>query len=230
MVKLKEERVMANVEIIGFPQSTYVRAARMACEEKGVAYELKPAPPHSPEVLAIHPFGKIPAMRHGDFELFESKAIATYLDQVFPGPRLIPQEARAAALAEQWISAVNTVIDRTLVRTYLFSYVFPNTPDGAPDRKTIDEVTPDVRKQIELLDRAVAKTGYLAGDQLSFADINLMPILFYVRKFPEGSEALTAAKHLAAYYDRNAKRPSFLNTDPPPVPSRQSTPAERKAG
>ena len=57
---------MANLEIIGFPQSTYVRVARMACEEKGVAYDLRPAPPHSPEVLAIHPFGKIPAMRHGD--------------------------------------------------------------------------------------------------------------------------------------------------------------------
>ena len=28
---------MANLEIIGFPQSTYVRVARMACEEKGVA-------------------------------------------------------------------------------------------------------------------------------------------------------------------------------------------------
>ena len=85
---------MANLEIIGFPQSTYVRVARMACEEKGVAYDLWPAPPHSPEVLAIHPFGKIPAMRHGDFELFESKAIGTYLDRMFPGPHLIPEDAR----------------------------------------------------------------------------------------------------------------------------------------
>jgi len=29
------------------------------------------------EVFAIHPFGKMPVMRHGDVELFESKAIAT---------------------------------------------------------------------------------------------------------------------------------------------------------
>ena len=186
---------MANLEIIGFPQSTYVRVARMACEEKGVAYDLRPAPPHSPEVLAIHPFGKIPAMRHGDFELFELKAIGTYLDRMFPGPRLIPEDARNAALAEQWVSAVNTVIDRTMVRTYLFSYIFPKTADGKPDRKAIDEVTPEVREQINLLDKAVAKTGYLAGDQFSFADINVMAILFYVRKFPEGSEAIAAAKN-----------------------------------
>jgi glutathione S-transferase len=77
---------MAEVEILGNPASTYVRAVRMACEEKGVAYDLKALPPQCPEVKAIHPFGKIPVMRHGDFELCESKAIATYLDLAFSGP------------------------------------------------------------------------------------------------------------------------------------------------
>ena len=221
---------MSQVTIYGIPGSPYVRIPMLACEEKGVAYDLRPAPPHSPEVLAIHPFGKIPAMRHGDFELFESKAIGTYLDRMFPGPRLIPEDARNAALAEQWVSAVNTVIDRTMVRTYLFSYIFPKTADGKPDRKAIEEVTPEVREQINLLDKAVAKTGYLAGDQFSFADINVMAILFYVRKFPEGSEAIAAAKNLAAYYDRNAERPSFKNTIPPPPPAQQAKPDQRKAG
>ncbi len=129
-------------------------------------------------------------MRHGDFELFESKAIGTYLDRMFPGPRLIPEDPRDAALAEQWISAVNTVIDRTMVRTYLFGYIFPKTADGKPDRKAIDEVTPALREQIDILDKAVAKTGHLAGKQFTLADINLMPILFYVRNFPEGGEAI----------------------------------------
>jgi glutathione S-transferase len=221
---------MAQVEIIGFPESTYVRVARMACEEKGISYDLKPAAPHSAEVLAIHPFGKIPALRHGDFQLFESKAIGTYLDRAFPGPRLLPEDAREAALAEQWVSAVNTVIDRTFVRSYLFSYIFPKTADGKPDRKAIEEVTPELRKQIDILDKAVAPTGHLAGSQFSFADINLMPILYYVRQFPEGSEAIAAAKHLAAYYDRHAQRASFKNTVPPPPPRQQSKPDERSAG
>ena len=30
---------MPAVEIIGFPQSTYVRVVRMVCEEKGIPYE-----------------------------------------------------------------------------------------------------------------------------------------------------------------------------------------------
>jgi glutathione S-transferase len=138
---------------------TYVRVARMVCEEKSVPYKLKDASPHSADVLAIHPFGKIPVMRHGDFELCESKAIATYLDLSFPGPKLIPTDPRQAALTEQWVSLVNTRMDGTMIRTYLFNYIFPKTSDGLPDRKAIDAVAPAVRQEIDLLDRAVAKAG-----------------------------------------------------------------------
>ena len=213
---------MANVEIIGFAPSTYVRTARMVCEEKAIPYDLNPAAPHSPDVAAIHPFGKIPVMRHGDFELCESKAIATYLDLTFPGPKLIPTDPRHAALTEQWVSLVNTRMDGTMVRTYLFAYIFPKTEDGAPDRKTIDAVLPALKDEIGLLDRAVAKGGYLAGDSFTFADINVMPILFYLQKFPEAAAAIAAAKPLAAYYERLAARPSFQNTTPPPPPARQA--------
>ena len=215
---------MTTVEILGFAPSTYTRAARMACEEKGVPYELRPLPPHSPEVLAIHPFGKIPVLRHGDFELCESKAIATYIDRSFDGPPLFPSDPRELALAEKWVSLVNTMIDPALVRTYLFAYVFPKTADGKPDRAAIDKVAPTLREHIDLLDKGVAKTGYLAGDRYSFADINLMPILFYVRQFPEGGEALAKTSHLAGYYERNAARPAFKNTIPPPPPARQAKP------
>jgi glutathione S-transferase len=216
---------MSSVEIIGFAPSTYVRVARMVCEEKAIPYELKPSRPHAPEVTAIHPFGKIPVMRHGDFELCESKAIATYLDLAFPGPRLFPTEPRHAALTEQWVSLVNTRLDGTLIRTYLFAYIFPKTEDGKPDRKAIDAAMPALDEEIGVLDRAVAKSGYLAGDGFTYADINVMPILYYVRNFPEGAAAIAARKSLTAYYDRLAARPSFANTTPPPPPPRQARPS-----
>jgi glutathione S-transferase len=209
---------MSKVEIIGIPQSTYVRVIRMACEEKGIDYALSPAPPHSPDVDAIHPFGKVPVMRHGNIALCESKAIATYLDRVFEGPKLIPDHPETAAVVEQWVSLVNTVIDQTLVRTYLFAYIFPKGGDGKPDRGMIETVVPTLRQQMTILDGAVARTGYLAGNGYTLADINVMPILFYVRQFPEGGETLAANKNLAAYFERHSARPSFRNTTPPPPP------------
>ena len=128
---------------------------------------------------------------------------------------MIPTEPRHAALTEQWVSLVNTKIDGTLVRTYLLNYIFPKGADGAPDRKTIDAVVPAVTQEIDLLDRAVAKAGYLAGDSFTFADINLMPILAYLKNFPESGSAIAAAKSLSAYFDRLSARPSFQNTAPP---------------
>jgi glutathione S-transferase len=213
---------MPKPEVIGSKRSSYTRVVRMACEEKGIDYVFTEALLGAPEIFAIHPFGKMPVMRHGDVELFESKAIATYLDRSFPGPSLFPSEPVPAALVEQWVSLVNTLVDRTLIRTYLLAYPAPKTADGKPDRQAIEAVTPALREQIEVLDKAVAKTGYLAGDQYTFADINLMPILYYMRLVPEGAEALGRATHLAAYYGRHAERPSFKSTIPPEGPPRRS--------
>ena len=207
---------MPRVEIMGPAPSTYTRVACMVCEEKAIPYDLKHSLPHSADVSAIHPFGKVPVMRHGDFELCESKAIATYLDLSFPGPKLIPTDPRHAALTEQSVSLVNTKMDGTLVRTYLFNYIFPKAADGSPDRQAIDAMAPAVKQEIDLLDRAVAKGGFLAGDSFTFADINVMPILAYLKNFPEAGGAIAAAKSLSAYYDRLTARPSFQKTTPPP--------------
>ena len=215
---------MQKPEIIGSLRSSYTRVVRMACEEKGIDYVLTETQLGAPEIRAIHPFGKMPVLRHGDFTLCESKAIASYLDRSFPGPQLIPSDPRLAGLTEQWVSLVNTVMDATLVRTYLLAYVFPRTADGKPDRTAIDAALPAVRGQLAILDKAVAGTGYLVGDQFTLADINLLPILYYIRQLPEAAEALTAAPHLARYYDRHAARPSFARTIPPPGPPRSARP------
>jgi glutathione S-transferase len=215
---------MPKPEIIGSARSTYTRVVRMVCEEKAIEYVLAETPLGAPELLAIHPFGKMPVLRHGEVELFESKAIATYLDRSFPGPPVFPSDPRLAALVEQWVSLINTVMDRTLIRTYLFAYIAPGTPDGKPNRAAIEAVMPAVREQLGVLDRAVAGTGYLVGDQFTFADINLLPILHRVGQVPEGAEALAAATHLAAYYDRHAARPSFARTTPPAGPPDRAKP------
>ena len=215
---------MPKPEIIGSQRSTYTRVVRMVCEEKGIDHVLTERLLGAPEIAAIHPLGKMPVLRHGEVELFESKAIATYLDRRFPGPSVFPADPHLAALTEQWVSFVNTSVDRTLIRTYLFAYIVPKGPDGTPDRAAIEAVMPAVREQLGILDRAVAATGHLVGGEFSFADINLLPILFYIRRTPEGGEALACAPHLSAYYDAHAARPCFARTVPPVGPPRRTTP------
>jgi len=211
---------MANLKIIGVPQSNFVWVVRMACAEKGVPYELVPVRPHTPEIDAVHPLGRIPGMRHGDLALFESKAIATYIDRAFPGPKLIPDDPAQAGLVEQWVSFINTTLDPVMVRGYLLAYFFPGTPDGAPDRARIDAALPAMRQQIGILDRAVTATGFLAGPAFTLADIDLLPILYYLLRLPEGGEMVKEHRNLHTYYERHAERPSFKATVPPPPPAR----------
>ena len=99
--------------VFGAPYSVYVRAVRLALEEKGVPYELVPvdifAPGGpSPEHRERHPFGKIPALEHAGFRLYEAGATTRYVDEAFPGPRLQPEEPRSRARMNQIIGILDS--------------------------------------------------------------------------------------------------------------------------
>ena len=90
--------------------STYVRTARLALLEKGVAYTLDSfdllngVPPVQ---RARHPFGKAPAFTHGDIVLYETVAICRYIDEAFDGPPLQP----ATALDRAHVTQVCAILD-----------------------------------------------------------------------------------------------------------------------
>jgi glutathione S-transferase len=205
---------MAKVEILGMPVSNYVWTTRIACAEKGIEHELVNVRPHSPEIDAIHPLGKMPVLRHGDVELFESKAILTYIDKAFDGPALAPTDAVGAAQVEQWTSFVNTATDPAIMRAYLVPIVF--APGGIPDRAKIDAAVPGVERQMEILDKAVARTGYLVGNSFTIADMTLVPILAAASRFPESGAALAKRPNLQKYLQTHVARESVRKTAPPP--------------
>ncbi|HEX4172131.1 MAG TPA: GNAT family N-acetyltransferase [Acetobacteraceae bacterium] len=222
MIKSLQQRetAMTTLEIIGAPQSNFVRTTRIACMEKGVHYTLTPARPHSPEVDAIHPLGKIPAMRHGEVALCESSAICAYIDRTFEGPSLMPRDTFDAARTEQWISLHNTGIDPLLVRQYLAAHFFSGLPDGAPDRAKIDALVPKMREMFAWLDRELGTRAYVAGDRWTLADAFLLPTMHYMRLMPESSEMVKASPNVSAWFDRVAARSSSRETEPPPMPGR----------
>ena len=118
------------LEIVGFPRSNFVRAVRMVAEEKGVAYELVAEMPHSDVVKGLNPTGKIPAMRHDGLELCESLAIARYIDDAFDGPKMIPENPKAAAPVNRFTAFAATEVDQLLMRNYVVEYAFHKDEDG----------------------------------------------------------------------------------------------------
>jgi glutathione S-transferase len=76
------------------------------------------------------------------------------------------------------------------MNAYLQGYYFPRTADGQPDRISIEKTWPDVRTYIDLFNRAVTDTSHLVGADFTYADMNLLPILAYLRECPESAREI----------------------------------------
>ncbi|MHA6203926.1 SRPBCC domain-containing protein [Dyella soli] len=200
--------------VIGDPRSSYCRTVRMALAEKGVAYALEPAAPHTPEIEAHHPFGRIPVLRDGETEFYETRAILGYIEDAFDGPSLLPTgPAAVRARGEQWISVINCYTYDAMVRRYVFPNLFAK--GGQPDRAAIDAALPELDRQLALFDQAYGASDYLAGSTPSMADYLLAPILVYVEKYPEGAALFAKYANLRRAQAVIRARPSFAATAPP---------------
>jgi glutathione S-transferase len=205
----------ASVTVFGTPRSSYVRTVRMALAEKNVACALEPAVPHSAEIVALNPFGRVPAFRDGEFTLYETSAILRYIEESFPGPSLLAGNARLRSTMEQWVSMINSHAYDSMVRCYVLQYIFPKGANGAPDRAVIDAAVPQIKAQLEALDRAYGSGNVLVGDAVSMADLLLAPIVFYLGMFPEGKSLLAGVPNVTRAHAWMAERPSFKATMPP---------------
>ncbi|HEV3105167.1 MAG TPA: SRPBCC domain-containing protein [Trinickia sp.] len=203
------------VTLMGDSRSCYCRTARMALVEKGVAYRMEPSVPHSPEVLEHNPFGRVPVLRDGPIEFYETRAILSYIEEAFDGPSLLAQwGATAHARAEQWISLINCHAYDAMVRRYVLQYVFPKGEGGKPDRTVIDAALPEIATQLAVLDAAYGDRDYLVGTALSMADLFLAPIVHYLGKFPEGAAFIEKHANIRRGHRIMCARPSFEATQP----------------
>ncbi len=132
----------------------------MALEEKGIAYELQPVALEDPEYERLHPFRRMAAFRHGDYHLYETGAIAAYVDESFEGPRLQPADTRQRARMVQWIGVVNDNVDRDVVRRCVLEHVFPTGADGKPDTEKIRAALACVRPHLGVMERALGASRY----------------------------------------------------------------------
>ncbi len=202
---------MAAIRIHGLTPSTFTRTVRLACHEKGIDYELVPTFPG--QIDPLNPFRKIPAITHGDLVLFESTAILRYLDRAFPGPKLWPEGAVEAAICDQWSSAVCDSLVNAALRYMAARFGFLPVP-AEMVQKYLDKTA----EVVPIFDLQLASHRYLAGDQLTAADLFLAPVLFYFPGIPELKAIADSAPNCARWAREMAGRPSMQATEPADKP------------
>jgi glutathione S-transferase len=209
---------MSDIVVYGVPGSPFVRAVQMGLEEKGVAYRVEVVGPHETKGeahLARHPFGRVPAFAHGDFRLYETQAILRYLDQVFPEPALVPSDPHAAARMNQIIGINDWYFFPQAAAPIVFQRVVGPALLGMPtDEAVVAAAVPKAQTCIAELDRLLGEQRYLAGDQLSIADIMLAPQIDFLVATPEGKHLLDGTR-LKAWLGRMSARASMVATARP---------------
>ncbi len=182
---------MSDPIVYGFPRSTYVNIVRLILTYKNVAYHFQDLEPvmGKPEHLALHPFDRVPILRHGDFTIYETSAIACYVDEAFAGPRLTPQDVRARGRMHQWISAVNSYHYPYMIYHVTHErIVFPEL-GIATDEKVVAHALPKVELGLGVLERELADgRDFLVGSELSLADFFLLPSTFAFSLTEEGRQ------------------------------------------
>ncbi|RUX11320.1 glutathione S-transferase family protein, partial [Mesorhizobium sp. M2A.F.Ca.ET.037.01.1.1] len=182
---------MAKPILYGADYSVYVRIARMTLEEKGIGYELAPLDIFAADgipawYLEHHPFGRIPAFEHDGFRLFETGAIARYVDEAFDGPALQPTDPRLRARMNQIIG----MLDAYGYRAMVWDVAVERLEKTPPDEALVAAGLRQAETVLKVLTSLKAKGPWLLGEQLTLADLHAAPIIAYFLKVEEGRSLL----------------------------------------
>lgn len=204
----------------GLERSVYTRIARLALEEKGVAYTLHETEIFGPggvppEHLARHPFGRIPVLEHGDFQLYETASITRYVDEGCPGPALQPAAPRARARMNQVIGVLDSYAYRPMVWGVFVERVRLPLSGAVPDEHKIAQALVAARTCLAALTAITECRPFLLGEPLTLADLHAFPILAHFALAPEGQALLAEYPALNTWLAMMKARRSVQRTKSP---------------
>lgn len=213
---------MTEPVLFGAAYSVYTRVARLALHEKQVPHGFETvdvfADGGPPEwYRRLHPFGRIPALRHGEATLYETAAITRYIDEAFAGPALQPEGALGRARVAQLIGALDSYGYRAMVWDIFVERVRQPQRGAVADEARIAAALPVADRCLGVLEEALGGGEWFVqgcpGPTL--ADLHAAPMLSYLRAAPEGAGLLSRWPRVSGWLARIAARVSMQATPSP---------------
>jgi glutathione S-transferase len=164
------------VTIIGSFVSPYVRKVLACLNLKHVAFEVDPITPFfgNDEFERLSPLRRIPVLIDGDLEVRDSTIICEYLDEAYPGHRLLPADPGDRARA-RWFEEY---ADSRLGDVFIWGLFYPRIVHplvwGEPgDKARIQRsLESEIPAAIDYLESELPESGFLFGD-IGIADIGI---------------------------------------------------------
>ena len=167
-------------ELHGSPRSRAFRALWMM-DELGVPYEHHNTGPRTPEILALNPLGKVPAMKVGDDVLTDSTAILTYLADKH-GALTYPAGTIERAKQDAHTNFLLDEVDSLL-------WIVSRHTFGQPEELRVPEIKASAREEFHISAERLANRiegPFLMGKKMTIPDIIAVHCLGWalVAKFP----------------------------------------------
>ncbi|RHZ56276.1 glutathione S-transferase family protein [Aspergillus thermomutatus] len=225
------------LKLYGFLRSTCTTRVRLALAEKGVDIEfhsvdLAKGEQRTESYLEMQPFGKVPVLQDTETGvqvfgsispaknrytranscLTESRAIAQYVIAKYrgQGTELAPLESdlKAWALYQQAVSIELSYFD-PFVSQLAYEKVFkPLKGHGETDEARVKTLLSQLDLTLQGYERVLSKQKYLAGDQVTFADLAHLPYGVFVEQFGF-ADLIAKYPHFQKYWEGLKARESW---------------------
>ena len=189
---------MADLIFYTNPQSRG-RIVRWMLEEVGQPYDTEVVPydqMKSERYLAIHPLGKVPAIKHNDHVITECAAICAYLADVFPQAGLGPREDEKADYYRWFFYAAGPV--EAAVSNQAMGWQVPAERERMFGYGNFD-------RAVAVIDELLSLRDYACGDRFTAADLYLGSQIMWTMRFG----MLPERDSFVAYRDRLQAREAY---------------------
>ena len=175
------------------------RIVRWMLEEIGQPYETELIPydeMKSERYLAIHPLGKVPAIKHRGHVLTECAAICAYLADVFPEAGLGPRDEEKADYYRWLFFAAGPL--EAAVSNQAMGWQVP------PERERMFGYG-NFDRAIAAMDELLSQHDYVCGDRFTAADVYVGSQIMFPLQF----KMLPEKDNFLRYRDRLSARPAY---------------------
>ncbi|XP_034253608.1 glutathione S-transferase 1-like [Thrips palmi] len=156
------------ITLYGLNTSPPVRGVRLAAKAMGIEFDCKSVDvllgeEMKPEFLKINPHHTVPTIVDGDFVLWDSHAIVTYLGDKTGNDAWYPKDIKKRATLQQRLHYNNSVLF-TRFRAYVDPIFYKNDLDVPPER------IQRLQDALDLMEPIIHEGGWLVGDHPTIAD------------------------------------------------------------
>ncbi|CAN0909266.1 Glutathione S-transferase F11 [Linum grandiflorum] len=188
----------------------------MACLlEKQVEFDVVPVDLDSghqklPEYTSKQPFGQVPFVEDGDLKLFESRAIIRYYAAKYAdkGSNLLGRTLEEQALVDQWLEVEAHNFNEPVYAAVLQLVVLPRM-GVKTDVAVVADSEEKIGKVLDIYERRLSETKYLAGDYFTLADLSHLPGIRYLTNEAGMGHLVTDRKKVSAWWDDISGRPAW---------------------